>query len=502
MGVATMTHAANLVSRRQILGAGVALPMAMGATRVWATETPANAPPPMPPMQVKPDYTLDIAAKSIAPLGKPGEATLVNGVFPGPEIRYKEGDTFRVTVNNRLAVPTSVHWHGMIVPNYMDGVPGVTQAAMTPGASVFYEYPLRQTGTNWYHSHYELQEQTGLAGPLVVEARNEPYSYDQDVVVFLSDWLDQPADSVVPQLRMQQPPTAATKMRKPGGFPLPNGKPFEVDVNYPGYLINGKGNADPWALKVKAGDRVRLRIINGSASSFFRMALDGHDLLLISADGQPITPLSCSNLLVGAAERYDALVTIQNAGSFILRAAALGTDGQVVGAIHTTNSPRRATIKPPTFEGKAAGFNDYAALKSPYPTTLPDGPIKTFTIDLGGQMMKYLWSMEGQYYPEIYSPDGKADPLKIQLGDRVRIRFTNSTMMYHPMHLHGHFFRVLPQAGAWDTPNAPLKDSVSVGPKQKVDIEFYADNPGRWFFHCHNMYHMLAGMARVVEYTV
>ena len=103
----------------------------------------------------------------------------MNGVLPGPEIRYREGDMFRVTVNNRLTVPTSVHWHGMIVPNYMDGVPGVTQAPMAPNASVFYEYPLRQTGTYWYHSHYQLQEQTGLAGPLIIEARDEPHSYDR-----------------------------------------------------------------------------------------------------------------------------------------------------------------------------------------------------------------------------------------------------------------------------------------------------------------------------------
>ena len=123
----------------------------------------------------------------------------------------------------------------MIVPNYMDGVPGVTQAPLAPGASVFYEYPLRQTGTYWYHSHYELQEQTGLAGPLIIEARDEPHSYDHDVVVFLSDWLDQPPETVVPQLRMQQPPTAATMMRKSrAASRCPDGKPFEVDVNYPG----------------------------------------------------------------------------------------------------------------------------------------------------------------------------------------------------------------------------------------------------------------------------
>jgi FtsP/CotA-like multicopper oxidase with cupredoxin domain len=391
----------------------------------------------------------------------------------------------------------------MIVPNTMDGVPGVTQAPIAPGASLYYEYPLRQSGTYWYHSHYEFQEQTGLAGPLIVEARDEPQVYDHDVVVLLSDWLDQSPESVIPQLRMQQPPTAATKMRKtPGGFPLPGDKPFEVDVNYPGYLMNGKSNAEPWSLKVRAGDRLRLRIINGSGSSFFRVALANHDLQLIAADGQPIVPLTVSSVLVGSAERYDALVTIQESGSFTLHAAALGTDGQALGVIHTTNTPRRPSSKPPVFEGPTGGFTNYAALKSPYSTTLPAGPIKTFEIELGGQMMKYLWSMEGQYYPEMYSPDGKAQPLKIQLGDRVRIRFTNSTMMYHPMHLHGHFFRVLPQAGQWDAPNAPLKDSVAVGPKAKIDIEFFPDNPGRWFFHCHNMYHMLAGMARVVEYRV
>ncbi len=488
-------------SRRQLLAAGAALPLAWSAANsafaADASDTSGS------PSQAKPDYTLDVAAKSIAPLGQPSAATLVNGTLPGPAIRYREGDMFRVTVNNRLAVPTSVHWHGMIVPNTMDGVPGITQYPLAPGASLFYEYPLRQTGTYWYHSHYQFQEQTGLGGPLIIEARDEPHAYDHDVVIFLSDWLDQSPDSVVPQLRMQQPPTAATMMRKtPGGFPLPNGKPFEVDINYPGYLMNGKSNDDPWSLKVRAGDRLRLRIINGSASSFFRVALANHDLQLIAADGQPIEPLTVDSLLLASAERYDVLVTIESTGSFTLQAVALGTNGRAVGVIHTTNTPRRPNPKPPAFDGPTGGFNNYAALKSPHSATLLAGPIKTFTIDLGGQMMKYLWSMEGQYYPEMYSPDGKAQPLVVRLGDRVRLRFTNSTMMYHPMHLHGHFFRVLPKAGEWDAPTAVLKDTVAVGPKEKVDVEFYADNPGRWFFHCHNMYHMLAGMARVVEYQV
>ncbi len=493
-------------SRRQLLGASAALPLAwtIGSTATAAkTSAQSQSPTPAkPPTQAKADYTLDVAARTIAPVGNPIEATLANGVLPGPEIRYREGDMFRVTVNNRLAVPTSIHWHGMILPNYMDGVPGVTQAPNAPNSSVFYEYPLRQTGTYWYHSHYQLQEQTGHAGPLIVEARDEPHAYDRDVVIFLSDWLDQSPESVVPQLRMQQPPTAATKMRKPGGLGLPNGKTFETDVYFPGYLLNGKPNSAPWSLKVRQGERLRLRFINGSASTYFRVVLAGHDLELIAADGQPITPFSCNSLMLGAAERYDALVTIESTGSFTLHAAALGTSDQVVGVIHTTPNPRKPNLKSPLLDGPVAGFTDYAALKSPYPTTLPDGPVRTFQLELGGQMMKYLWSIDGQYYPEMYSPDGKAPPIQIRQGDRVRFRFTNSTMMFHPMHLHGHFFRVLAQAGAWDQTDAPLKDSVSVGPKQKVDIEFFADNPGRWFMHCHNMYHMLAGMARVVEYVV
>ncbi|MED5506723.1 MAG: multicopper oxidase domain-containing protein, partial [Planctomycetota bacterium] len=117
-------------------------------------------------------------------------------------------------------------------------------------------------------------------------------------------------------------------------------------------------------------------------------------------------------------------------------------------------------------------------------------------------MKRYLWSMAGEYYPELYVPEGDAGPLEVRRGERVRIRFTNSTMMYHPMHLHGHFYRVLAKPGEWDQPDAPLKDTVAVGPGQRIDIEFTADNPGHWFFHCHNLYHLASGMARQVRYVV
>jgi FtsP/CotA-like multicopper oxidase with cupredoxin domain len=390
----------------------------------------------------------------------------------------------------------------MIVPSYMDGVPDIAQYPIEPGGSVLYEYVLRQSGTYWYHSHYQFQEQTGLSGPLIIEPKSEPHSYDHDVIVFITDWLDQPPDTVIPQLRMQQPATAATKMVPPDGYPFPADQPFEVDINYPGFLLNGKPVTDPWMLQVKRGDRIRLRIINGSTSTFFRVALDGHELQIIAADGQPVEQLTASNIVVGTAERYDALVTVGKSGSFTLHAAALGTNLQALGVIHTADANPKLNAAKPTFTGVSGGMADYAALNAPYNTTPPDGPVKTFDIPLGGMMKEYLWMMAGELYPELFSPQGKAQPLIIKSGERVRVRFTNTTRMYHPMHLHGHFFRLLPQPGAWDATNAPLKDTVAVGPTQKVDIEFFADNPGRWFFHCHNLYHLAAGMARVVQYEV
>lgn len=499
-----MEHSSRQVSRRQLIQASAAVPLAMAASNVMG-DAPAAATrsvETVPPFQSKPDYICNIEAKTIAPLGTPTEATLINGTLPGTEIRYREGDMFRVLVNNRLQVPTTLHWHGMIVPNYMDGVPGVTQMPIAPGDSVLYEYVLRQSGTYWYHSHYAFQEQTGRSGTLIIEARDEPHAYDHDLVIVLSDWLNQSPEGIIPQIRGQQPATPAVKVPDVPGYPFPQDKKFNVDINYPGYLMNGQSSQSPWTLKVRKGDRIRLRFINGSTATFFNVALDGHQFELIAADGQNIEPLTVDNFAIATAERYDALVTVKESGSFTLHAAALGTNQQVVGVVHTADAMPKANMKPAEFKGTAGGVANYAALKSPFSTTLPEGPVKTFNIDLGGQMMKYLWSMNGEYFPEVFSPEGKATPLTIKSGDRVRMKLTNSTMMYHPMHLHGHFFRLLSGDGNGDQPMAPLKDTVAVGPKQNINFEFTADNPGNWFFHCHNLYHLAAGMARVIRYEV
>ena len=393
------------LSRRRLLQASAGLPLVLSAPVMAATPDPSKtqlAQTPVP-AQAKPDYVCNIEQKSIAPLGAMTQATLVNGKLPGTEIRYREGDAFRVLVNNRLQVPTTLHWHGMLVPNYMDGVPEVTQMPIGAGESVLYEYPIRQSGTYWYHSHYQFQEQTGLSGALVVEANDEPYSYDHDVVVMLSDWLNQDPEGIIPQIRGEQPETAAIQP-PPGDYKFPKEKAFNVDINYPGYLINGQSNKSPWTQKVRAGDRIRLRLINASTATFFRVKLDEHVMQIIAADGQNVEPINVDNLVIATAERYDVLVTVTKPGSFSLHAAALGTNQQVVGVIHTADAVPRPNLNPVEFASQGGGMANYSTLKSLRPTTLPEGPVKQFDIDLGGEMKKYLWSMGGEYFPNSFRP--------------------------------------------------------------------------------------------------
>lgn len=183
----------------------------------------------------KPDRVFNIDQMTAAPFGVPTEAIGINGSIPGPEIRYTEGDTFRTQINNRLDTPATIHWHGMVVPNYMDGVPFITQYPLQPGHSVFIEYPIRQAGTYWYHSHYKFQEQRGLSGPLVIEEKRPDHDYDHDVTIFLSDWLNQSPLGMIPQLRGDEPATPAVNPPKAVTNPFPGDRHFNVDLDHPGF---------------------------------------------------------------------------------------------------------------------------------------------------------------------------------------------------------------------------------------------------------------------------
>jgi FtsP/CotA-like multicopper oxidase with cupredoxin domain len=443
---------------------------------------------------------LQIGHATLNPDGAAEVAGIVaSGTMPGPEIRVTEGDTVRLQVENEMEdVPTSIHWHGLLLPAAMDGVPGISSFPVAPKRVFVHEFPIRQSGTYWYHSHYQLQEQQGLFGAFVIEPRSEPGRYDQDAVVMLSDWLHSDPAQVVPNLRKQaaSPPPAtepnAGAAAMPGmAMPAGGGKTSGADladVEYDAFLMNGRGSDSPWTLVARPGQRVRLRLVNAGSSTYFRVSLDGHPLEVTHADGLPVEPFEVDSILMGMAECYDVVVKLSDSGSFTLHGVEQDGSGQAIGVLHTPDAkpvPNLAIPKP------GPRMLAYSQLRAPEATTLPEGPVRDFRLVLGGDMNRYLWTIDGKVYPD-------APPLLIRQGDRVRVDLVNETMMWHPMHLHGHFFRLLGSGGA----NAPLKHTVNVEPQKSVQIEFSADNPGRWFFHCHNLYHLEAGMAREWEYEV
>ena len=429
-----------------------------------------------------PQYRFRVGATTLNPDGRRATPGItINGQYPGPEIRVREGSMLRIEVENKLPdEPTSIHWHGLLLPAGMDGVPDVSGFPIAPRQVFVYEYPLLQSGTYWYHSHWQLQEQIGMAGPFVIEARDEPLRVDHDIVVMLGDWL------------YRSPYAALTALKKGPAKPMAAGakmadmKPDLADIEYDALLLNGRGTRDPWTYQARPGERIRLRIINAAASTYFRLRLDGHPLAITHADGLAVEAVTVDYLQMGMAETYDAVVTLSGSGSYTLHAVAVDGSGQAIGVLHTPDAAAKPNLAMPTFEGRALSYGDLRAVA---PTALPPGPARPFTLALQGDMAKYVWTINGQVYP-------KTDPLLIRQGDRVQIELRNETLMWHPMHLHGHFFRVLQGAGE----RAPFKHTVNVAPRETVRIEFTADNPGRWIFHCHNLYHLEAGMARVFEY--
>src|SRR5262249_48835907 len=439
----------------------------------------------------------------------------------------------RVLAETRLpASPTSIHWHGLLDPAAMDGVPDVSNAPIAPGRMYIYEYPIRQSGTYWYHSHVGFQEQQGFYGAFIIEPAHEPLHTEHDAVVILGDWLHRSPEEVYAELRggkesmggMKPGETQPGGMKpgetqpggmnagggptggmNPGAGPTGGMNPGAMnagaaptggmkmkggadlsDVKYDAFLLNGRAANDPWTLGVRPGERVRLRLIDGGASTYFRVGLDGHKVQITHADGLAVEPVTVDHLLIGMGETYDAVVKITAPGSYTLHAVAMDGSGQAIGVIHTAGVAPQPNREMPTFTGRELSYTDLRAIAR---TTLPDGPPRTFRLPLQGDMARYVWMIDGQAWP-------KADPLLIRRGERVQLELPNETGMWHPMHLHGHFFRVLQGAGD----RCPLKHTANVPPGETLRIEFTADNPGKWFLPCHNAYHLEAGMAREFQY--
>lgn len=406
------------------------------------------------------------------------------GGVPGPEIRVQEGDTLRVRVRNDLPENTTVHWHGLPVESAMDGVPGLSQRPIGPGEEFVYEFVVPGAGTYMYHSHVGLQLDRGLYGPLVVEPKKEDLDFDREYTLAFDDWLDGVSGT---------PEDAFAQLQSSGGTMM--GGMESGDLSCPLYLVNGRPPEDPETLEVREGERVRLRLVNPSADTVFRFAAAGHRLTVTHADGQPVEPVAVDALRLGMGERYDVILEADNPGVWQLAAAPEGKDGLARTLLRYRGNEGEAPPAELRPEGLGGRLLSYADLKSTVEWSFPEedflrGPDRVRQLELAGGHGEYVWAIDGQLYPD-------ADPLEVREGEWVRYELLNRSMMAHPMHLHGHFFQI--QNG---TGRGPIKDTALVEPHMgRLAFDFVADNPGDWFFHCHNAYHMEAGMARVVSYA-
>jgi hypothetical protein len=582
------------------------------------------------------EYDLTVARQEVNFTGQSTTAMTINGQLPGPTLRFTEGDHAVIHVRNQMDVDTSIHWHGILLPNAMDGVPFVTYPPIAPGRTFTYEFDLRQSGTYWYHSHTMLQEQRGMFGALVIAPKDKGMvDRIRDQVVVLSDWTDEDASSVLHTLKRGsewyslqkgsgQSILGAARVGLLGAYfsrELQRMPPMDLaDVYYDRFLLNG---ALEQSLAAQPGEQIRLRVIAGSASTFFYLQFAGGPMQVVAADGLPVQPFDEQRLLIAVAETYDVIVTVPAEGSYEFRATAHDGSGQAslwIGDGQRHHAPdvpypnlyagmsglsfkRVLALTPggsmgmpnnqvdagmfdkPGMNGmdemdgmkemdhggmtQDAGKMDNSTMASapamghaghdmsgiahekmlmdtatnsqaesgmvshqqavapksnwlgllaedasskaplaadgmsperpwpPYdklralqPTAFnPHNPVREIRLTLDGDMERYVWFLNDK-------PLSETDHIEIKRDETVRFIMINRTMMHHPMHLHGHFFRVLNGQGDY----SPLKHTVDVAPMTTTVIEFAAEEFGDWFFHCHLLYHMESGMARVVHY--
>lgn len=428
-------------------------------------------------------------------LGGPTVQSWVYGdTVPGPLLRATAGDRVVVIVDNALPETTSVHWHGVALRNDMDGVPGMTQNPIGANKQFTYDFTVPDPGTYFYHPHSGVQLDRGLYGALVVDDPAEPGAYDAEWIVVLDDWVDgtgQTPDDVLAALRKGGAGAGGMDHGSIGGMPM-GGMGGDMqspllggagDVAYPHYLINGRVPASPVTLSARPGQRVRIRMINAASDTSFRVALGGHRLTVTHSDGFPVAPAETDALLVGMGERFDVLVTLGN-GTFPLVASAEGKFGQGLALVRTAGGEAPAPDVKPTELRKQVVLGTHLRA-APQVALRPREVDRTHDLVLGGSMRNYRWTINGKTFDD-------ADPLEIRQGERVRLRLRNMSMMFHPMHVHGHTFG-LRETGA-------RKDTVIVRPMAAVDVDLDADNPGQWATHCHNIYHAEAGMMTTLSY--
>ncbi|WP_295638284.1 copper resistance system multicopper oxidase [Novosphingobium sp.] len=615
----------NLLDRRSLLRGGALV----GGTAALATWFPAWAQPvstgivaPLPTV-TGPDVSLRIARQTMRIDGKPFRAIGLNGTVPGPLIRLLQGQKVKLSVTNDLDEDSSVHWHGLLVPFQYDGVPGVSFPGIKPRSTFLYEFPVNQAGTYWYHSHSGLQEQEGLYGPIVIDPEGtDPIASDREHVIVLSDHSPLSPEAIFRNMKVD-PGHFNMQRQTLGGLLAGRDQPLKdridwgkmrmdptdiADANGSTYrfLVNGHGPRDNWTALFKPGERVRLRIINASAMTFFNVRVPGLRMTVVQADGLNVRPVEIDEFQIGVAETYDVIVTPTDdrAYTFVgeatdrsgmaratlapragmaaevppLRKRPLATmtdmgmsdmsgmdmsGGSMAGMDHAAMGHGAATMDmsapapapdaampemdmsgaAPATDGMAgmdhdgmAGM-DMSSMKmrdfsvapqvernpgvqtiSPMPMDRtgepgqgledvghkvltyrdlvsidrnPDvrAPDRSLDIHLTGNMERFMWSFDGVKMSDHHAP------IPFIEGERVRVNLINDSMMSHPIHLHGHFFELVTGHGD----HAPRKHTVIVQPGGKATFDLTADALGDWAFHCHLLYHMHAGMMRVVS---
>ncbi|WP_258577742.1 copper resistance system multicopper oxidase [Acinetobacter baumannii] len=533
------------------------------------------------------EYDLTIAEQTVNITGKPLKRITVNGKFVAPLLEFEEGDDAVIRVHNKLKnQDSSIHWHGLILPGIMDGVPGFNKFdGIAPNKTYEYKFKVRQNGTYWYHSHSKGQEQDGLYGPLVIYPKNKvPLTAgekaDRDYVVLLSDFHNSTSGQIMSNLKkeadyyqnrretvfdvfrqIKRDGLKATWKDRSMWNQMRMLKTDMSDVTNYTFLMNGKTPEQNWTGNFKAGEKVRLRFINASAMSLFDVRIPNLKMTVVSADGQPVKPVPVDEFRIGTAETYDVIVEPKQA-SYQIEAESIDRSGFSIGTLHDENTSPVKNIMMPTPRPRALltmedmGMNhdmssmegmghdmssmkgmghdmssmkgmghdmssmkgmghdmssktmgssgsdevvygwanastpaglkalQYSDLQSLTPQKDTRAPEREIEIRLGGNMERYIWTINGKKFNET-------EPFKVKYGERIRLKFVNDSMMAHPMHLHGMFMQL---ENGQDPSNMPNKHTVIVPPGKTVTTLLTADELGEWAIHCHLLYHMSAGM--------
>lgn len=536
------------------------------------------------------EYHLNINEQQVNVTGQPLKRITVNGKFTAPLLEFEEGDEAVIHVHNQLKnQDTSLHWHGLLLPGLMDGVPGFNNfKGIAPNGDFVYRFKVKQNGTYWYHAHSKGQEQDGLYGPLVIYPKGKiPVAAhektDRDYVVMLSDFHNSSSDSIMKNLKksaeyyqnrretvsdvLKQVKTQGLKATWQDRSMWNQMRMLKTDMSdVTGYtfLVNGKTPQQNWTANFKAGDKVRLRFINASAMSFFDVRIPNLKMTVVSADGQPVKPVAIDEFRIGTAETYDVIVE-PTQSNYQIEAESIDRSGFAIGTLHNENAQAVGPIQIPQPRPRALltmddmgmshgnGASDehvghqmntqhdmsampemkkeashanhnstmmnmdhemaaqsenkpkkdepvygwanastpvgmkalqYSDLQSLTPQPDTRAPERELVIRLGGNMERYIWTINGKKFSE-------AEPLQVKYGERIRLKFVNDSMMAHPMHLHGMFMQL---ENGQQAENLPNKHTLIVPPGKTVTALLTADALGEWAIHCHLLYHMSAGM--------